>query len=497
MTRIKFLKKIMSIITVLTVVILFINITYATQINGSATPKPTQQTDSDTNSSSSSAGGETANGAGNINVQPTTDQSAQNNSSQVQSNTQINTSPTNSNELNLYSKSSILIDSTTGQILYEHNAYEKLYPASTTKLMTAILTLENCQLTDTVTVNPDALKGIPATYTTAALQPNEQLTVDQLLHVLLIPSANDAANVLAYHVAGSIENFAVMMNAKAKEIGCKNTHFVNPSGVHNDEHYSTAYDMALIGKFANTFDTVKDIVTQTQYSLPDLPDGKKRNFKTTNTLITPNNKYYYEYATGLKTGYTDKAKSCIVAKAKKDDTELICAVLYGEKTEDKKNERELDCHTLFDYGFNNYKETTICEKDQSINTDSIDNVPEIYENTDVLYEDDLNLLVNQNSNSNIESNISWNTDLKYPISKDTVIGNVTYIIDGNNYSVNLIAGENILPTNSESISNIFYILVGILLIILLITIFTKKRKNRYHKKSRSSKDEKYFRHSFY
>ena len=161
MNRKKFLKKIMSIITVLTVVILFINVTYATQINGSATPKPTQQTDSDTNSSSSSAGGETANGTGNINVQSTTDQSAQNNSSQVQSNTQSNTSPTNSNELNLYSKSSILIDSTTGQILYEHNAYEKLYPASTTKLMTAILTLENCQLTDIVTVNPDALKVFP------------------------------------------------------------------------------------------------------------------------------------------------------------------------------------------------------------------------------------------------------------------------------------------------------------------------------------------------
>ena len=474
MNRKKFLKKIMSIITVLTVVILFINVTYATQINGSATPKPTQQTDSDTNSSSSSAGGETANGTGNINVQSTTDQSAQNNSSQVQSNTQSNTSPTNSNELNLYSKSSILIDSTTGQILYEHNAYEKLYPASTTKLMTAILTLENCQLTDIVTVNPDALKGIPATYTTAALQPNEQLTVDQLLHVLLIPSANDAANVLAYHVAGSIENFAVMMNAKAKEIGCQNTHFVNPSGVHNDEHYSTAYDMALIGKFANTFDTVKDIVTQTQYSLPDLPDGKKRNFKTTNTLITPNNKYYY-----------------------KDDTELICAVLYGEKTEDKKNERELDCHTLFDYGFNNYKETTVCEKNQAIDTTNISDIPEMYENEDILYEDNLNLLVNTQNSTDIQSNISWNTDLKYPISKDTIVGNVTYIIDGNNYSVNLVAGNNILPTNSDSISYTFYILVAVLIILLLITIFTKKRKNRYHKKSKSSKDEKYFRHSFY
>lgn len=485
MNTLKISKKIMCIMILLIIIIPFIHISYATPTNGSA---PFPDTDSNSSASSSSSNSSAP-------LQDDANSSASTDSSQQPTNS--NATSDSNGELQLYSKSSILIDSTTGQILYEHNAYEKLYPASTTKLMTAILTLENCQLTDTVTVNPDALKGIPATYTTAALQPNEQLTVDQLLHVLLIPSANDAANVLAYHVAGSIENFAIMMNAKAKEIGCQNTHFVNPSGVHNDDHYSTAYDMALIGKFANTFDTVKDIVTQTQYSLPDLPDGKKRNFKTTNTLITPNNKYYYEYATGLKTGYTDKAKSCIVAKAKKGDTELICAVLYGEKTEDKKNERELDCHTLFDYGFNNYKETTICEKNQSINTDSIDNVPEIYENTDVLYEDDLNLLVNQNSNSNIESNVSWNTELKYPISKDTVIGNVTYIIDGNNYSVNLIAGENILPTNSESISNIFYVLVGILIIILLITIFTKKRKNRYHRKSRSSKDEKYFRHSFY
>lgn len=209
------------------------------------------------------------------------------------------------------------------------------------------------------------------------------------------------------------------------------------------------------------------------------------------------NKYYYEYATGLKTGYTDKAKSCIVAKAKKDDTELICAVLYGEKTEDKKNERELDCHTLFDYGFNNYKETTVCEKNQAIDTTNISDIPEMYENEDILYEDNLNLLVNTQNSTDIQSNISWNTDLKYPISKDTIVGNVTYIIDGNNYSVNLVAGNNILPTNSDSISYTFYILVAILIILLLITIFTKKRKNRYHKKSKSSKDEKYFRHSFY
>ena len=221
-------------------------------------------------------------------------------------------------QLTVLSKAAILIDSYSGQVLYEYNSNEQLYPASTTKLMTAILTLENCQLSDTVIVNPKALTGIPRTYTTAALQPNETLTVEQLLHVLLIPSANDAANVLAFHIAGSIEDFAIMMNAKVKELGCQNTHFENPIGIHSDTHYSTAYDMALIGKYANTFTEIKEITCTTSYALPNLPDGKERKFKTTNTLITPKNKYYYEYATGMKTGYTDKAKSCIVAKAKKD-----------------------------------------------------------------------------------------------------------------------------------------------------------------------------------
>lgn len=120
----------------------------------------------------------------------------------------------------------------------------------------------------------------------------------------------------------------------------------------------------------------------------------------------------------------------------------------------------------------------------------------MYENEDILYEDNLNLLVNTQNSTDIQSNISWNTDLKYPISKDTIVGNVTYIIDGNNYSVNLVAGNNILPTNSDSISYTFYILVAILIILLLITIFTKKRKIDITK-SKSSKDEKYFRHSFY
>lgn len=288
-----------------------------------------------------------------------------------------------------------------------------------------------------------------------------------------------------------------MMNSKAKEIGCQNTHFVNPSGIHDDEHYSTAYDMALIGKYANTFDTIKEIATQTTYSLPNLPDGKERNFKTTNTLITPKNKYYYEYATGLKTGYTDNAKSCIVAKAKKDDIELICVVLGGNKTEDLKSERELDCHTLFDYGFNNYKYYTICNKNTALDKSNLSDIPSELQSTDIIFSEDLNLLVNTANYQNITSSITWKTNLQLPIYKDSVVGSITYNIDGNPYTVDLLSSTDILPTSSNSISYFVYILLAILVIVIIIAIFTNKRKNRFHKKCRSSKEPKYFRHSFY
>lgn len=393
------------------------------------------------------------------------------------------------------SKAAILIDSYSGQILYEHNSNEQLYPASTTKLMTAILTLENCQLSDTVTVNPKALMGIPRTYTTAALQPNEALTIEQLLHVLLIPSANDAANVLAFHIAGSIEDFSIMMNAKAKELGCQNTHFENPSGIHSDNHYSTAYDMALIGKYANTFDEIKQITSTTSYSLPNLPDGTERNFKTTNTLITPKNKYYYEYATGMKTGYTDKAKSCIVAKAKKEDVELICVILGGDKTEDNKNQRELDCHTLFDYGFNNYSYEKICTKDETLDMSNLDNIPDIYQDKDIKYSDDLSVLSDSQSTDNIDTNISW-TNENLPIYKDQVIGTVTYNINNTDYKMNLLAGEDILPTESKHITTVYYALC-VILVLLILMIIINKRKNRFHKKGKYSREPKYFRHSFY
>ena len=363
---------------------------------------------------------------------------------------------------------------------------KKLEPASITKIMTAILAIENCNLNDIVTVPYEAISNIPSGYSVAPLQADEQISVDQLLRVLMVHSANDAANALACHISGSIDNFAAKMNEKAKELGCKNTHFVNPSGVHNDDHYSTAYDMALIGKYALKFDTIKQIALIQTYSLPDLPNGTPRNFKATNTLINQKNQYYYEYATGLKTGYTDKAKSCIVATAKKDDIELICVVLGGEKNDDRKAQRELDCKTLFEYGFNNFKYTDVCAQNSILDKTQTTDVPQYLQNSEIIYSDSLNILVP--TDETISSTVNFEQEKNLPIQKNTVVGTITYHVDGKDYTVNLLNSSDIMPDNSNSIKIVFYLLIGFLILFIFITGFKRKHK---------SKDTKYFRHSFY
>lgn len=277
-------------------------------------------------------------------------------------NTTKNNEQNNTNiELNLYSKSCILIERSTNRVAYEKNAYEKLYPASTTKLLTAILAIEKCNLTDTIVITNEMVSKIPSGYTIANLQVGETLTVEQLLNALLIPSANDAGYALAIHISGSIENFATLMNNKAKEIGCTNSNFTNPSGIHNDNHYSTSKDMALIGLYALKYPTISAIGSKTSYSLPTI-NGVVRNFETTNTLLKNNEKNYYEYATGLKTGFTQPAGSCIVATAKKDNMEFLVVILGAPEPTNEINYRDSDCKILFDYGFTNYENIVKLDK---------------------------------------------------------------------------------------------------------------------------------------
>ena len=266
--------------------------------------------------------------------------------------------------LKTYCPSAILIETSTGKILYEKNANEVSYPASTTKIMTAILTVENCNLNDVATVSHNAVYSIPYNYTHASLKEGEELTIEQLLYALMVPSANDAAIVLAEHISGSVEEFAKLMNKKAEELGCKNTNFVNPNGIHNKNHTSTAYDLALIGQYAMKNETIRKIVSTKQFTLPATNKYNKtdRIFNNTNDLLSTYSKYYYKGTTGVKTGYTSEAGNCIVASAKKNGFEVLLVVLGGKSTSKGLSERYLDCKTLFDYAFNNYSIKTLNEK---------------------------------------------------------------------------------------------------------------------------------------
>jgi len=277
----------------------------------------------------------------------------------------------NAKGLNVYSDCILMVERNTGDVLYERNANEKMYPASTTKILTSIIVLENCDLDEVAAVSSTALKAVPPTYTTANLQIGEEFKIKDLLYAMLIPSANDAANVLAEHVSGSITGFSELMNEKATQIGCMNSHFTNPSGVHDENLYTTAYDLSLIARYALKFDTFREIIKTTSYTLPstEIHPKEDRTFAISNALLKPSFKnYYYQYATGIKTGYTNSAKDCLVASAKKDDVEFIIVVLNCGYVEGGLREKYLDCKTLFDFAFDNY---TTYYKDLQVNLENL------------------------------------------------------------------------------------------------------------------------------
>ena len=261
----------------------------------------------------------------------------------------------------------ILLDSASEKIIYSKNESEKMYPASTTKILTAILTIENCNLNDVVTVPYEAIASIPSGYSVAALQPGEQLTVEQLLQVMMVHSANDAANVLAYHISGSIDAFSNLMNKKVEELGLTNTHFTNPSGMHDENHYTTAYDLAIIMKYCMKNTTFRSLSGLKYCKIPATNKYDERVFNTTNELLIYDNRevssnYYYKYAIAGKTGYTTQAKNCLVSVSNKDDLELICVVLSVGLYPNNLSAKFVDTKTLFDYGYNNYTIRKLREK---------------------------------------------------------------------------------------------------------------------------------------
>lgn len=254
-------------------------------------------------------------------------------------------------------QAAILMDAKTKTVLYEKNAYEKHYPASITKLMTALLAIENLSPDQTITFSKDAIFGIEPGSSHIGIQVDEQLTVDQALHGLLLMSANEVANGLAEAVSGSINAFADRMTDRAKELGALNTHFANPHGLHDPNHYTTAYDMALIGSYLAENDYFLSLMKDTTFNIPptNVTNETRYLYQQHHMLNKVRNpKTYRKDVIGGKTGYTDQARHTLVTVAKQGDTTLVAVILQSEKPT-----LYSDTASLLDYGFASYQSLTL------------------------------------------------------------------------------------------------------------------------------------------
>lgn len=262
--------------------------------------------------------------------------------------------------LTISAEGGIVIDADTGAVLYGKNIHEPYFPASITKILTALIIIENCNMDDIVTFSHNAVYNVESGSSNAGIDEGDQLTVRDSLYAMMLRSANEAANGLAEHCAGSVEQFAAMMNAKAASLGCTQSNFSNPSGLNDPNHYTTAYDMALIAKAAFANETFVEIDSTLYYDLP----VTKRN--TDGLRIYPGHKMlkknlaqYYPGIIGGKTGYTSLAGNTLVTCAERDGMRLIAVILNGHQT------HYTDTKALLDFGFKNFKSLKISDYDQT------------------------------------------------------------------------------------------------------------------------------------
>lgn len=353
----------------------------------------------------------------------------------------------NSEEIDLSknSKSSILIEQSTGKILYEKNKDEKRSPASMTKIMTLLLTFEalnneiiTYDTTVNISKNAQDMGG-----TQIFLEYGSTIDVLTLIKGITIASANDAAVAIAEKIGGTEENFVKMMNNKAKELGCKNTNFKNPHGLDEKDHYTTAYDLSLIARELLKYEEVLKF-TSTYEDYINV-SGENHWLVNTNKLVR-----FYEGIDGLKTGYTENAKYCLTATMKKNDMRLI-SIVMGVDTKEKRNE---DTISLMEYGFSQYGVTNIYNTNDMIGTINIDNA--INKNVKYYVKSDVDL-VSKKGNRNIEYKIDKKIyDIKAPLNKDDIIGKLTLTYDNNTYTYDLVIKEVIKKSN---IFNIYFSII--------------------------------------
>jgi len=321
-----------------------------------------------------------------------------------------------------------VIDALSGRVLYEKNAYEKHSMASTTKIMTALVAIENKPLTDVVTVSSRAA-GTEGS--SMYLKSGEKIVLLDLLYGLMLASGNDAAIAIAEHVGGSVENFADMMTKKAKEIGAVNTSFKNPNGLDEEGHFTTAYDLALITKKALENETFAEIVSTVTKTISSGEENNKRTFTNHNKLLN-----MYEGAIGVKTGYTKKTGRCLVSAAERDGFRVIAVTLNAP---DDWNDHK----KMLDKAFNTYKSKPLVIKDMIIKTLPV--VCGFQESIELVAEDSFYItLVSEDILRDIELYYNTPSQINAPISKGTNLGTLDISYEGKYLgSVNLVAGADV------------------------------------------------------
>ncbi len=287
----------------------------------------------------------------------------------------------------------VLYNPDNNEVVEDINGNKKMYPASLTKMMTALVAYESYEDLDSeiITVSENAVKSIYGTSSSKAdLKIGEQATLKQMLYLLMLPSGNDAANAIAEHISGDNDSFAILMNKKAKELGMNNTHFANPHGLHNPDHYTTAKDLAILADAYSDVTVLKQIAKTNQYMMPATNKQGERLFNTTNFLKVEKSGYYYEYADGLKTGNTDEAGRCLAASAEKNGVRYICILLNCPEVWRGKGyvrSEFLEAAEIFKYAFETFECVKIAEKGTKVGSNP---VFETYDKSvDILLEKDI------------------------------------------------------------------------------------------------------------
>ncbi len=402
-------------------------------------------------------------------------------------------------------ESAVLMDLSSGAVLYEKNAHKAQYPASITKIMTTLLAIENCSMGEIVTFSHDAVFGIEMGSSHIGIDEGEKLTVEQSLYAIMLASANEVSWGVGEHIAGTLSDFANMMNARAKELGCLNTHFVNANGLHHDDHYTTAYDMALISRAAMQYDTFRKITTTKRYTIPPTNKHDIDNiFLNHHQMLMGNNypQYKYEYCIGGKTGYTSKAGSTLVTFAKKGDMELVCVVMRANGATSPENEYT-DSTGLFNWAFENFTQYDISAAANELEDSEL----VFFHKYNPLFDTNRTPLYLSNSSVLLPNGVALDEAVKsvniYPDVQfeetETIVGNITYtyhdrivgnadIIFRTEDNNKLMTANPIKEVDADNIRTLErynlkpYIITGIFITIIGSVIayfyFTKRKKRR-------------------